>query len=206
MVKQSALWTFTPQGADLSDNRDERYRRLGLTMNPFPSVGIAPERPLYSLVEPVNNQLHRFIQDFIGTRESSMAVITGDYGTGKTYALRTIQENLAQERLQEQKVSLRPKVVYLPSAGYEAYTLLMGILNGFGRAEVTRIIWRLLLDDIEQRSRNGGHGWVNDTFADAKKKLTSGLFQDDTSGESLSPASGKRTTRTIMLSSSDMPR
>lgn len=156
------IWEFTAHRAsDARAPEHDKYRRLRLTRNPFPSVGVAAENPGYPPFSTIDSDLRSFIQSFIDTGESRMGVVVGEYGTGKTHALR-----LVQEALQRPGLGFRAKIIYLASAGYEAYSLLRGMLDQFGRDEITKIIWRLLLDDIAAQVKRGGHRWVVTNFVD----------------------------------------
>lgn len=159
----SKVWDFELSHKVLTETN--KYQRLQLSRNPFPSVAVARETPLYPPLSAIDKSLQDLLIDFVVNKESQMAVIIGEYGSGKTHTLRLIQE-----KLEEPGSPLKPKIVYIASAGYEMYSLLRNILDGFGRDEITKTIWRLLLEDIDVQAREKGYAWLHENFGDPKSK------------------------------------
>lgn len=159
-----SVWEFDLPSRDVL-GKQNKYQRLYLTRNPFPSVAVARENPLFPPLSTIDKTLQNLLVNFVETKESRMAVVIGEYGSGKTHTLRLIQE-----KLQESEFPLRPKIVYIASAGYDMYSLLRNILDGFGRDEITKTIWRLLLEDIEAQSKEKSHRWLYENFVDPKTK------------------------------------
>lgn len=185
MVAQKPVWDFKLPH-DAIARKQEKYQRLGLMSNPFPSVGAASENPSYPPLSTVDQDLRNIIRHFAETNASQMAVIIGNYGTGKTHTLRLIQEHL-----RGLSIALNPKIVYLSSAGYEAYSLLRGVLDQFGRDEITKIVWKLLLDDIQANLELQKHQWFRATFFAEKERarveqaLQNSLFQSEEEQQSI---------------------
>jgi hypothetical protein len=161
-MANKSVWDFTPPSAE-QGSLPEKYGRLLLTRNPFPAVGVASENPMFPPLDIVDPQLREVLTNFIQDHGNQIVGIIGDYGTGKTHTLRVIQE-----KMQESNFPIRPKIVYVASAGYELYSLLRSILDSFGRDEITKTIWRALLDDIRQNVNAGGFKWLLSNFAEPK--------------------------------------
>ncbi|MCC6168716.1 MAG: hypothetical protein IT329_15955 [Caldilineaceae bacterium] len=144
-----------------------RYARLGLIRNPFPATGVAPDNADLGLkpVGGVDAALENILQKFLDRRANLLVALVGDYGMGKTHTLRLLQELMVGEDF-----PLRPKVVYVSSAGYELYSLLRSILDSFGRDELTKTVWSMLLDDLRQKQKAGGYKWLVEQFGSDKER------------------------------------
>jgi hypothetical protein len=153
--------TFSSDAALMTQTR---YSRLQLLRNPFPSVGVAPDSPPIGPTQGVARRLQQLLHDFIANRTNHYIGIVGDYGFGKSQILR-----LLHELMQRPEFPMRPKLVYVASAGYELYSLLRSILDNFGRDELTKTIWRKLLDDFRSNAKGRGHSWVATNFAEGKE-------------------------------------
>ena len=162
-MSQSLDWN-SPFSLPTDDQPISRYARLRLKRNPFPSVGVAPDSPTIEPPPAVVAELRKVLQDFIDNRGNQYILILGEYGYGKTHALRSLQE-----RMRRNSFPMDPKIVYIASAGFELYSLIRNILDGFGRDELAKTVWQTILDDFREHAKNHGHNWVAEHFSSPKE-------------------------------------
>lgn len=144
-----------------------RYERLELTRNPFSVTGIASDNVDSRLkpVSGVDTALADVLQKFLDRQANLLVALVGDYGMGKTHTLRLIQELMLGEGFPS-----HPKIVYISSAGHELYSLLRSILDSFGRDELTKTVWAMLLGDIRRKQMDAGYEWLVEQFGSDKDR------------------------------------
>jgi hypothetical protein len=150
-----------------SSNR--RYLKLGLQFNPFPRSGTANinggdlyNQRLIPVDEKVTTQIINFIRDSLTVNELDKkdkfisAVITGDYGSGKTQLLMFVK-SLLDEVASVHKGQKNPYVIYVDNPGVKLLEFVGSIISKVGEENFKKFIWSKIIKKIssspEYRSR-----------------------------------------------------
>src|SRR6185369_14114814 len=81
-----------PPNEPILRTRNYDYASLRLRGNPFPISGLTSDYAPYPLIDQqMDAEVHNFIQETLIGQEYGGLAILGDFGSGKTYALRYIE-------------------------------------------------------------------------------------------------------------------
>lgn len=144
----------------VSAGDDDRYKKIGIGFNPFPKSGAANinSSDFYtSHLEPFNNDVKEKIFDYISNAFSKnkinekdtfiSAVITGDYGYGKTQLLMYVKYLLGLI-YQDAKIERKPYVIYIDNPGVKLSELIGSIISRIGEESFRKYIWNKLIHKI----------------------------------------------------------
>lgn len=144
---------------------ESKYRNFGLRFNPFPKSGttnINGSDSLYSSLFPVDTNVYKEVLNFI--KDSIIfnpleqkdrficATITGDYGTGKTQLLMYIKyvlTNLSSNN----KINVRPFVVYVDNPGAKLSELIGSIISKIGEENFKKFVWEKIINKIKETDK-----------------------------------------------------
>jgi hypothetical protein len=140
------------------------YARLGLTHNPFPAAGLAPDAPKVEPFPEIRDEILGFLVSFLRTKESVGMVILGSYGTGKTYHLKYMQTQL--EALKGTHI----KTVFLDSPGLEPYDLIRGVIAAIGEEELAKGVWAMLVPNVRRTLADEGQPYFHRFLRDKTVK------------------------------------
>ena len=111
-------------------------QNLKLEFNPFQPSAAGP--PLKgSLIPPrtIANQTRELLNTHQTGHRTKAVVITGDYGTGKTWLLRWLDHSVLPSR--------RIKSFYFDNPGVQFYDLANALLRTIGRKDFAKFLWEL---------------------------------------------------------------
>ena len=135
----------------------QKYKKIHLKFNPFPKSGTTNINSGINYIERldiINNTVSNAITSFISQAFEEnpndpqdkfiSAVITGDYGVGKTQHLMFIKyllENLDSE--------LKPYVVYVDNPGVSLSALIGTIVGKIGEENFKKYLWNNIIEEIK---------------------------------------------------------
>ena len=134
----------------------QTLERLGLEYNPFePVASGAPLETELWIPESWKNEVRRLIDLVSNARGVKGLVLQGEYGSGKTYLLKWLQQTVLRER--------RVLSYYMHNPGLQFYDLADGLLRQVGRYELAKMVWEQTSPVVHgfQFSYEGGlPGWL----------------------------------------------
>jgi tetratricopeptide (TPR) repeat protein len=114
---------------------------LGLKYNPFePAASGAPVRPQLWIPNSWKNQINSLLDTIEGGSGVKALAIEGEYGSGKTYLLKWLE--------QEGFPQLRIRPFYFDNPGVQFYDLANNLLRQLGRYEFAKALWEYIKPDI----------------------------------------------------------
>jgi Cdc6-like AAA superfamily ATPase len=138
-----------------------RYSKLGLQFNPFPRSGTASingsdsfNLRLIPVAEKVLDELLKFISDALNANELDStekflsAVITGDYGSGKTQLLMFVKAILS-EVAAVHKGQKNPYIIYVDNPGVKLLEFIGTIISRVGEENFKKFIWAKVIEKIK---------------------------------------------------------
>jgi Cdc6-like AAA superfamily ATPase len=144
----------------LSKEQDKKYEKLNLQFNPFPKSGTANvnSSDFYTQhLEPFNVGIKEKILDYIAHCFSinvkdpkdklNTAVITGDYGLGKTQLL-MYAKYLLGIISQDAKINRKPYVIYVDNPGAKLSEFIGTIIDKIGEESFRKFIWNKIIQAI----------------------------------------------------------
>jgi len=139
---------FREEPLDLSGLARIDYSRYFLKANPFPAMGIPEEVPLTTadrkeIIDRFREDLRRTI--FEG--KSSVTVITGDWGAGKTHLLKYCKYRVNTQLLTSTNKSI---AVYIKSAGRSFKDLYLYFIDDLGRDFLTNYAVGIVKSYVEE--------------------------------------------------------
>ena len=123
------------------------YEALGLKGNPFPITGVSTSQTPYPLIDRLmDDEVHAFINDTLQSGQYCGFVILGEFGAGKTYALRYIETLL-------RTIETRPDAeevlaVYLERPRATTLGLVSDVCNRIGRIRIRNLLLEMILSDL----------------------------------------------------------
>ena len=148
------MQSYREEPLDLSGLTRINYSRYFLKANPFPAMGIPEEIPLTTADR--KEVIDRFREDLRRTifeGKSSVIVITGDYGAGKSHLLKYFKYRVNTQLLTSTNKSI---AVYIKSAGRNFKDLYLYFIDDIGRDFLTNYavgIIRLYVEKHEKETR-----------------------------------------------------
>lgn len=119
----------------LADLAQADYSRFGLRVNPFPSIGIPEEIPLTTADrEEQKRKFKDALRRTIFEHVSSIMVVTGEYGAGKTHLLRYFKYSVNSNLNAPKNKSL---AVYIKSLGLNFRDFYLNFVDELGREFLT---------------------------------------------------------------------
>lgn len=144
------MWT-EKKLVDLSRLRLRNYASVFLEKNPFPSIGIPEDNPPLT-VDRDTIVLH--FQDVIAhlyqDGSSTVTVIVGDYGSGKSHLLKVFKHSVNSQLLQLDAPTL---AIYVKSPGRNFLDLLYTAVDDIGKSVLSDYSDKVLSDFIKQSSK-----------------------------------------------------
>lgn len=148
------------KGAFEQSNR--RYEKLGLKFNPFPKSGTANINSsdhyngrLVPIDDQVKEKVHDFIRYSLQTNPDSpkdkflSAIITGNYGSGKTQLLLYVKHFLGLVALNKDYYH-NPYVIYIDNPGVKLSELVGAIISEIGEENFKKYLWTKIIDKIKE--------------------------------------------------------
>lgn len=144
----------------ISIHPSERYKKFGLSFNPFPRSGISDLNStdkvvgsLYPIDSGVLASINDFIVDSLFPQNPTSkdkyisAVIRGEYGYGKTQTLLYVKYML-EAFGSEKELNKKPYVVYIDNPGAKLTELIGAIISHIGDENFKRYIWNIVIENI----------------------------------------------------------
>ena len=121
--------------------------RLGLRFNPFDPVASGPpiSGPMRAPVS-VEEKLRARLDAQRHTAGTKLTVIEGEYGAGKTYCLRWLEEEVFPK--------LNVRVFYFQDPGVQFYDLADSWLRMIGRKNLAKMLWELVRTRAPKHQRD----------------------------------------------------
>lgn len=112
------------------------YEKFFLSRNPFPSIGIPGEGPLITVDrEQIIKKFQNVIGDFLQTTNSSITVLVGGYGSGKSHMLRAFKYNVNLQLSSKENGVL---AVYIKSPGESFRDFVSEFIEDIGKERLTQ--------------------------------------------------------------------
>ena len=136
-------------------NPEIRYKRFGLSNNPFPKSGTANINEsinttyfLPPIDSKVTDQVAQYVGDSLYSQDGTddyklIGTITGDYGTGKTQLLL-----FAKALIQRQEK--KAYVVYINNPGTKLSELIGAIIENIGQEQFKKYLWMQIIEEIKK--------------------------------------------------------
>jgi Cdc6-like AAA superfamily ATPase len=154
----------------LSDLSESDYSSYGLRLNPFPSIGIPEEVPLTTADRDEPKRKFRdALRRTIFERVSSLMVLTGEYGAGKTHLLRyfkySVNSNVS---------SAKHKVlaVYIKTLGLNFRDFYLNFVDELGRDFLTGYATDRISSYVKELGDSKARKYVYGTIVAGKQDVT----------------------------------
>lgn len=144
----------------ITGNSNERFKKFGLSFNPFPRSGISDLNSsdfIISKLEPIDPEVKSGINEFVidslfpNNPNSSdnylSTVIRGEYGYGKTQTL-LYAKYLLDTFKEEKEYHKNPYVVYIDTPGAKLTELIGSIISQIGDENFKRYLWNIVIGKI----------------------------------------------------------
>lgn len=141
---------------------NQRYKKLGLTFNPFPKSGTANinssshyNSKLIPVDDQVKEEIHKFIRASLQSNPQNprdkflSATITGEYGSGKTQLLLYVRYVLGLLAV-EKEYPQNPYVIYIDNPGVKLPELVGSIISEIGEEDFKKHLWTKIIDQIKK--------------------------------------------------------
>ena len=95
---------------DLNGLKPRDYGNIFLKNNPFPTIGIPGDRITFCVDrDKIKARFKDVLSELIFNENSSITVIVGDYGTGKSHLLKLFKQSVNEELLPQEN----PVLLYI---------------------------------------------------------------------------------------------
>jgi len=133
---------------DLSRLRVRDYPKCFLKRNPFPSAAIPEEVPIITVDrEPIIRHFQDVIANLYQDGSSTVTVLVGDYGSGKSHLLRVFKHSINSQLLQLDEPVL---AVYVKSPGRNMLDFFFTFLEDLGRPLLSDFSARVIKDYLQR--------------------------------------------------------
>ena len=123
------------------------YGSVGLRGNPFPIAGLSTSQSPYPLIDPrMDKEVRDFINQTIQSQEYCGLVVLGEFGSGKTYALRYIETLV--ETLEMRADAEEVLAIYVEHPRPTLIALVADVCNRIGRARFRNILLEMIFADF----------------------------------------------------------
>jgi type II secretory pathway predicted ATPase ExeA len=124
------------------------YKPLGLRKNPFPMAGLARVGETFPLIDPeLDGEIHQFISATLHNQEYCGLAILGEYGAGKTYTLRYIQELLRTSGTRPTDTE-EVLTVYIERPHSTMLGLVSDVCDRIGRSKIQHFLLDMIFADL----------------------------------------------------------
>lgn len=144
---------------------ENQYKHLNLSFNPFPKSGttnINSSDSIITQMPPFENNVKQNVDNFIidtlipktlEIKDRFMsAVITGDYGIGKTH-LMLYMKSLIELSSQASLINKKPYVIYIDNPGVKLEELIGNLIFKIGEENFKKFLWKRIINEIKKNSR-----------------------------------------------------
>ena len=144
----------------ISADSNERFKKFGLSFNPFPRAGISDLNSSDSVISklvPIDADVRKAIDEFVidslfqsnpnSSDKYLSAVIRGEYGYGKTQTL-LFAKYLLDSFKMEKEYHKNPYVVYIDNPGARLTELVGSIVSQIGDENFKRYLWNIVLEKL----------------------------------------------------------
>jgi hypothetical protein len=148
----------------ITDDTNDRYKKLGLSFNPFPRAGISDLNSsdfIISKLEPIDPEVKSSIDEFVidslfpnnpnSSDKYISAVVRGEYGYGKTQTLLFAKYRLDLFK-QEKEYHKNPYVVYIDNPGAKLTELIGTIISQIGDENFKRYLWNVVIEKVSNQA------------------------------------------------------
>ena len=133
---------------DLSKLRKKDYSRLVLRSNPFPATAIPCDEPLTTADrQAVIRRFTDVLSSLVTDRSSSVTVLLGDYGAGKSHLLKLFKVSVNKELLASDTPIL---AIYGKSPGKSMRDLFLYLIDDIGREFLSGLASRRIFDFLSK--------------------------------------------------------
>jgi len=116
---------------DLTDLQPRDYNQFFLKRNPFPAIGVPSDTPPFAVDrEQMKKRFKDVIVDLQKNNSSSITVLVGDYGSGKSHLLKLFKHSVNTYLLPKENGIL---AVYIKSPGDDFRDFLLQFVEDIGR-------------------------------------------------------------------------
>lgn len=139
---------------DLTRLKARDYSSILLRSNPFPSTAVPTETPLTTADrKPVLRRFTDVLTTLYSDDSSSVTVILGDYGTGKSHLLKLFKVSVNNKLLPGDKPIL---AIYAKSPGRNVRDLLLYLIDDIGREVLTKLASNLIFSIVSRDPKKFG--------------------------------------------------
>ncbi len=143
---------------DLSGLSKADYRSLYLRMNPFPALGIPEEVPTTTADRRDIMELFRnLLRTTLFEGKSTIAVLTGDYGAGKSHLLKFFKHRVNTQLLTSKNKAL---AIYIKSVGRDFSDLYLYLIDDLGRDFMTNYAIQLIRSYLSKLGESKARKYV----------------------------------------------
>ncbi len=122
---------FDDAGLDYRDLQTRDYSGYFMLSNPFPSIPVAEREPrVFIDRESIMNEVANVTKDSFNTGRSQTLIMQGDYGNGKSHALRYIKSRINTQLATQ--TGKRAIAAYVQSPGGDIKYLLASLIEDLG--------------------------------------------------------------------------
>ncbi len=138
----------------------EKFKKFGLSFNPFPRSGISDLNSSYSIISqlvPIDEHVNLAIKEFVidslfhvnpQSRDKYISmVVRGEYGNGKTQTLLYIKYLLDYFKT-EKEFHKNPYVIYIDNPGAKLTELIGAIISQIGDENLKRYLWNIVIEKL----------------------------------------------------------
>ena len=144
------MWT-EKKLVDLSRLRLRNYASVFLEKNPFPSIGIPEDNPPITVDrDPIVLHFQDVIAHLYQDGSSTVTVIVGDYGSGKSHLLKVFKHSVNSQLSQLDAPTL---AFYVKSPGRNFLDLLYTVVDDMGKAVLSDYSDKVISDFIKNSNK-----------------------------------------------------
>ena len=122
---------------DLSDLEKKDYSKILLTHNPFPSTAVPADIPLATADrQPVIRRFKEVLSVLYSDRSSSVTVLLGDYGAGKSHLLKLFKGSVNKRLITGDKPII---AIYVKSPGKNFRDLYLYLIDDMTKGFLTTL-------------------------------------------------------------------
>ncbi len=150
---------------DLSQLTKRDYALCFLKRNPFPSTAIPEDLPQITVDrEDVIRHFKDVISALYIDGSSTITVLSGGYGSGKSHLLKVFKNNIQSQLLDSEKATL---AVYINSPGRNFLDLFFALIDDVGRDYLARVSNTLINKFLIQNERAARKEFIRGTITDS---------------------------------------
>lgn len=128
------------------------YESLGLRGNPFPIAGLArPKTPYPMIEEQMDAEVRGFLQDTLFERRYGGMAVLGEFGSGKTYALRYMETLLGTMDISADAEEILPIYIERPLPTVREF--VADVCERIGPNRIRNIVLEMILADASTALR-----------------------------------------------------